>query len=88
MRVWITKETDVGGHKAVAHRSKKQAKRYMAKKLRSQANERRDHFAKWGGRGSGWVDELDFSSDSPGLHIVNNKDDLIKCINDVADFTC
>jgi len=86
MRVWITTETDVGGHKAVAHRSKKQAKSYMAKKLRAQANERRDHFAKWGGRGSGWADQLSFPNGSPELYIVNNKDDLIACINRSANF--
>ena len=42
MRIWITQVTDEGGHKAVAFRSKKEAKKYMSEKLRGQEKEKKE----------------------------------------------
>ena len=81
MRIWVTREADEGGHKALAFRSKKEAKKYVSEKLRGQEKEKKE----WEDEVNPWVDDFHFWGE-PKLYIIKNKDDLIECINQVADF--
>ena len=83
MRIWVTREADEGGHKALAFRSKKEAKKYVSEKLRGQEKEKKE----WEEKATydPWVNNLHFWRE-PELYIIKNKDDLIKCINSIANF--
>ena len=82
MRIWVTQETEqASGHKTVAFRSKKEAKKYMSERLREEAKAKKE----WEDGVDPWVEEFYFWGE-PKLYIIKNKDDLIECINQVADF--
>ena len=83
MRIWITQVTNENGHKSVAFRSKKEAKKYMSEKLREQEKEKKEWEEK--ATHDPWVNEFKFWRE-PELYIIKNKDDLIKCINYIANF--